>query len=61
MVRVTKEAARLFATHLLEDAMLYADEHQDEYNAFITSTGDGTQKRADTQNDEPLYEQQAAV
>lgn len=60
MVTISQKGARIFASDIMEDIYIYAENHQDDFVAFAASTCDITQKLADTQNDEPSYIQRAA-
>jgi len=61
MVTATKGGAKLFSAQILEDALLYAENHQEEFNEFIASTCVESQKLRGIKNDEILYKRQFAV
>jgi len=61
MVKIPQDAARIFAAHVLEDALHYAESNPDEFAAFVASTCGKTQKLAEKQNDEFSYTKQTAI
>jgi hypothetical protein len=61
MVKFQQSEARIFAAHVLEDALHFAENNQKEFIAFITSTCGNKHKLADKQNDEFSYKNQSAI
>jgi hypothetical protein len=60
MVIIPEQLGKIFASEIMEDIFSYAETHQDEYIAFITSNGD-KKKLADTYKNEPTYKQRAVI
>lgn len=55
MVKLQQEGARVFAAHVLEDALHYAENNQEAFVSFLASTCEKKQKLEDKKNNESTY------
>jgi len=57
--KITREGAKLFASCILEDALVHAETYATEFAAFVALDGEKKCKHKNMQNIEPVHIQQS--